>query len=115
MSGAQHIVPVQGSLNDPKTTLGQGVNMLKGGGGIFKSAAAAVLRIERRLMTTGEITKWALLPYPAQGAARYPAACSPELSRGEAPCHAGWRWSGSTSTARAGRQKPPWPLRCTRT
>jgi len=27
------------------------------GGGIFKSAAAAVLRLERRLMTTGEITK----------------------------------------------------------
>ena len=48
---------MQGSLNDPKTTLGQGVNMLKGGGGIFKSAAVAVLRVERRLMTTGEITK----------------------------------------------------------
>lgn len=27
------------------------------GGGIFKCAAAAVLRLEHRLMTTGEITK----------------------------------------------------------
>ena len=50
-------LPMQGSLNDQKTTLGQGVNMLKGGGGIFKSAAVAILRVERRLMTTGEITK----------------------------------------------------------
>jgi hypothetical protein len=31
--------------------------MLKGGGGIFKSAAVAVLRLERKLMTTGDITK----------------------------------------------------------
>ena len=31
--------------------------MLPGGGGIFKSAAVAVLRMERRLMTTGEITR----------------------------------------------------------
>jgi hypothetical protein len=28
-----------------------------GAGGIFKSAAVEVLRMERRLMTTGEITK----------------------------------------------------------
>ena len=48
----------QGSASDPKTTLGQGVKMLKGGGGIFKSAAVAVLRLERRLMTTGDITKY---------------------------------------------------------
>ncbi|CAL8460775.1 g306 [Coccomyxa elongata] len=46
-----------GSMADPKTTLGQGVKMLKGGGGIFKSAAVAVLRLERKLMTTGDITK----------------------------------------------------------
>ena len=42
---------------DPKTTLGQGVKMLKGGGGIFKSAAVTVLRQDRRLLTTAEITK----------------------------------------------------------
>ncbi|EIE25548.1 hypothetical protein COCSUDRAFT_61750 [Coccomyxa subellipsoidea C-169] len=47
-------------MADPKTTLGQGVKMLKGGGGIFKSAAVAVLRLERKLMTTGDITKLAL-------------------------------------------------------
>ena len=29
----------------------------RGGGGIFKSAAVAVLRSEGRLMTTGEITR----------------------------------------------------------
>ncbi len=46
-------------MADPKTTLGQGVKMLKGGGGIFKSAAVAVLRLERKLMTTGDITKCA--------------------------------------------------------
>mmetsp|Transcript_39905 Transcript_39905/g.100341 ORF Transcript_39905/g.100341 Transcript_39905/m.100341 type:complete len:555 (-) Transcript_39905:305-1969(-) len=34
--------------------------MLPGGGGIFKSAAVAILRDERRLMSTGEITKVAL-------------------------------------------------------
>jgi len=28
-----------------------------GGGGIFKSAAVAVLQLERKLMTTGDITK----------------------------------------------------------
>lgn len=49
----------QGSMSDPKTTLGQGVKMLRGGGGIFKSAAVAVLRQERRLTTTGDITKYA--------------------------------------------------------
>eukprot|EP00891_Asterochloris_glomerata_P000532 jgi/Astpho2/532/Aster-x0023 len=43
-----------------KTTLGPGVAVLPGGGGIFKSAAVAVLRMERRLMTTGEITRVAL-------------------------------------------------------
>lgn len=42
---------------DPKTALGQGVKMLKGGGGIFKSAAVTVLRQDRRLLTTAEITK----------------------------------------------------------
>lgn len=42
---------------ESKTSLGRGVRPLQGGGGIFKSAAVAVLREERRLMTTGEITK----------------------------------------------------------
>ena len=54
-----HLLAEQGSMADPKTTLGQGVKMLKGGGGIFKSAAVAVLRLERKLMTTGDITKCA--------------------------------------------------------
>ena len=58
----QAAVQSQGVLIDPKTTLGHGVNMLKGGGGIFKSAAVAVLRIERKLMTTGDITKQAPCP-----------------------------------------------------
>ena len=58
----QVAVRLQGALIDPKTTLGHGVNMLKGGGGIFKSAAVAVLRVERKLMTTGDITKQALCP-----------------------------------------------------
>ena len=40
-----------------KTSLAAGVKPLAGGGGIFKSAAVEVLRRERRLMTTGEITK----------------------------------------------------------
>ena len=31
--------------------------MLKGGGGIFKSAAVMVLRQDRRLLTTADITK----------------------------------------------------------
>lgn len=46
---------------ESKTSLGRGVRPLQGGGGIFKSAAVAVLRTERRLMTTGEITKYDLL------------------------------------------------------
>ena len=52
-----------------KTTLGPGVAVLPGGGGIFKSAAVAVLRMERRLMTTGEITRcvsWAGLWLPSR-------------------------------------------------
>lgn len=40
-----------------KTSLAAGVKPLAGGGGIFKSAAVEVLRRERRLMTTGDITK----------------------------------------------------------
>ena len=48
---------VQEVPGDPKTALGQGVKMLKGGGGIFKSAAVTVLRQDRRLLTTAEITK----------------------------------------------------------
>ena len=43
-----------------KTTLGKGVKQLPGGGGIFKSAAVAVLRLERKLMSTGDITRVAL-------------------------------------------------------
>ena len=51
---------MQENSGDPKTALGQGVDMLKGGGGIFKSAAVTVLRQDRRLLTTAEITKCAL-------------------------------------------------------
>ena len=50
---------LQENSGDPKTALGQGVDMLKGGGGIFKSAAVTVLRQDRRLLTTAEITKFA--------------------------------------------------------
>ena len=42
---------------EKRTCLGGGLKPLTGGGGIFKSAAVAVLREERKLMTTGEITK----------------------------------------------------------
>ena len=45
---------------ESKTSLAAGVKPLAGGGGIFKSAAVEVLRRERRLMTTGEITKYVL-------------------------------------------------------
>ncbi len=44
---------------ESKTKLAAGVKPLAGGGGIFKSAAVEVLRRERRLMTTGDITKYA--------------------------------------------------------
>ncbi|KAK9864336.1 hypothetical protein WJX84_007017 [Apatococcus fuscideae] len=47
-------------INEPKTTLGGGLKPLASGGGIFKSAAVAVLRLERKLMTTGDITRVAL-------------------------------------------------------
>eukprot|EP00983_Pelagomonas_calceolata_P122706 1160934-Pelagomonas_calceolata.AAC.3 len=40
-----------------KTCLGGGVQPISGGGGIFKSAAVRVLQLERKLMTTGDITK----------------------------------------------------------
>jgi len=43
---------------ESKTKLAAGVKPLAGGGGIFKSAAVEVLRRERRLMTTGDITKY---------------------------------------------------------
>lgn len=36
------------------------MKVLPGGGGIFKSAAVAVLRIERKLMSTGDICRVAL-------------------------------------------------------
>lgn len=45
---------------DKRTHLAEGIPVIQGGGGIFKSAAVAVLRRERRLLTTGEITKLAL-------------------------------------------------------
>lgn len=48
---------LQDNSGDPKTALGHGVDMLKGGGGIFKSAAVTVLRQDRQLLTTAEITK----------------------------------------------------------
>ena len=42
----------------PRTTLAPGVPSLPcGGGGVFKAAAAAVLRAERRYLSTGEITR----------------------------------------------------------
>jgi len=41
-----------GSVNPPLTP--------KGGGGVFKNAAQGVLRMERRLMSTGEITRLAM-------------------------------------------------------
>jgi len=40
-----------------RSTLGPAATSIPGAGGIFKSAAVEVLRMERRLMTTGEITK----------------------------------------------------------
>ncbi|KAI8469454.1 MAG: hypothetical protein J3K34DRAFT_522121 [Monoraphidium minutum] len=43
-----------------RSTLGPAASGVPGAGGIFKSAAVDVLRAERRLMTTGEITKIAL-------------------------------------------------------
>ncbi|KAL3146410.1 hypothetical protein ABBQ32_003092 [Trebouxia sp. C0010 RCD-2024] len=47
------------AMGESKTKLAAGVKPLAGGGGIFKSAAVEVLRRERRLMTTGDITKYA--------------------------------------------------------
>ncbi|KIZ01804.1 hypothetical protein MNEG_6155, partial [Monoraphidium neglectum] len=43
-----------------RSTLGPAGTAVPGAGGIFKSAAIEVLRMDRRLMTTGEITKLAL-------------------------------------------------------
>jgi hypothetical protein len=40
-----------------RSTLGPAGTAVPGAGGIFKSAAIEVLRMDRRLMTTGEITK----------------------------------------------------------
>ncbi|KAK9846589.1 hypothetical protein WJX81_007237 [Elliptochloris bilobata] len=45
---------------EARTSVGAGLKLQQGGGGIFKTAAVAVLRVERRLMATGEITKAAL-------------------------------------------------------
>ncbi len=63
LSLASHLilqfVIVQG---ESKTKLAASVKPLAGGGGIFKSAAVEVLRRERRLMTTGDITKYVLQP-----------------------------------------------------
>ena len=46
---------------DTKTIAGAGLRVQPGCGGIFKTAAVAILRTERRLMGTAEITKCALL------------------------------------------------------
>lgn len=43
-------------LQDDKKPLGV-LQLTDTGGGVFKSAAVAILRRERRLLTTGEITK----------------------------------------------------------
>lgn len=43
----------------PRSTLGPGASAVHAAGGIFKSAAVEVLRAERRLMSTGEITRCA--------------------------------------------------------
>ena len=40
-----------------KARLGPGAEGVTNAGGIFKSAAVAILRQERRLMTTGDITR----------------------------------------------------------
>ena len=58
-----------------------GAKRARGGGGIFKTAALAVLRGEQRLMTTGEITRyWAVLLSTASRSiychAAISAACS---------------------------------------
>ena len=50
----------QAGAGEVRTTVGAGLKLQQGGGGIFKTAAVAVLRMERRLMATGEITKCAL-------------------------------------------------------
>jgi hypothetical protein len=42
-----------------KARLGPGAEGVTNAGGIFKSAAVAILRQEKRLMTTGDITRWA--------------------------------------------------------
>lgn len=71
--------------NGGKTSLGAGVQPLSGGGGIFKSAAVAVLKQERKLMTTGDITRCGALPFRRGARTR----CSAE-PRGSSP-HAGVR------------------------
>ena len=60
----------QAGMGEARTTVGAGLKLQQGGGGIFKTAAVAVLRMERRLMATREITKCVLRfrvqvsPYP---------------------------------------------------
>lgn len=51
-------VSITGSFASP--TVGEALSSVAGGGGIFKQAAVEVLRVERRLMTTGEIARVAL-------------------------------------------------------
>eukprot|EP00798_Chlamydomonas_sp_ICE-L_P013473 gene13473-19333_t len=60
MKGARKKTPAKDETKKGGARLAGGAKPLTGGGGIFKSAAVAVLRMERRLMTTGEITKTAL-------------------------------------------------------
>ena len=43
-----------------RSTLGPAASPVPAAGGIFKSAAVEVLRVERRLMSTGDITRCAV-------------------------------------------------------
>lgn len=96
---------------DAKKKLGAGVRPSQGGGGIFKSAAVAILRVERRLMTTGEITK-----YKHSFLATTPSPCRLLLRRTKCPVpFADLRWRRRSSIAREERRRQPWHLHCTRT
>ena len=76
---------------------------MAGGGGIFKSAAVEVLRRERRLMTTGEITKYvsgSALIATKHGCAlstlgSKPVVCDVDMNNGLHVLRADWlsRWS----------------------
>lgn len=102
---------VQENSGDPKTALGQGVDMLKGGGGIFKSAAVTVLRQDRRLLTTAEITKYApdqmLSHTPPQPCTSSPcASLSQHCPAQSTPVYGRWQssadWVSLLVTTRSG-------------